>query len=142
MNYPTLNQTKTFLTPFLRCSNNDIGTGNHPHIGRRVTSQFDHLLAKVLLQPHLPVNDTLTDQRLEWRYVHALLPNRHVEYAEHAELGRDSFATAGWRAQQAVIVRVVEAVEYLCLNGIEVREAIQRLVLLIGKSRDWQRIQV
>ncbi len=60
-----------------------------------------------------------------------------IEEPEHGKLCRDSFPTACGGTQQNIVVRVVQRVEGLCLNGIEVGEPalIERLVTWIMQSR-------
>lgn len=65
-----------------------------------------------------------------------------VEDAEHGEFGGDGLARAGGGPQQDAGVAVVERVEDLRLDGVEVRELVQALVLSAAQGRDGQGLQV
>lgn len=65
-----------------------------------------------------------------------------VEDPEHGHLRCNSFTGACRGPQQDVGVGVIQRVEDLSLDGVEVSELVQTLVLPITKSCHWQRLQV
>jgi len=125
---------------------------------RCVARQLNDLLAHPFLQPHLSVFHSLAYQRLEQCDVQALLlVDRRLltrarsrfcdcavgcqvdcQIATAHESTRSSTYRASWRAEQAVVVCVVEAVEYLGLNGVKVSELVEGLVGEVVESSQGQ----
>lgn len=66
-----------------------------------------------------------------------------AKQAEYGQLSRHSLATACWRAQQYIVIGVVDCVEDLCLNRVEVSEVrVECLQLWIIHGCFGQRLQV
>ena len=75
-----------------------------------------YLFSELPLEPLLPVSDPLADERLHGRDVDHLRLGGVPEHLEHGDLGSDRLPRAGGRAEQKVLVRVVQAVENLRLQ--------------------------
>ena len=75
-----------------------------------------YLFSELPLEPLLPVSDPLADERLHGRDVDHLRLGGVPEHFEHGDLGSDRLPRAGGRAEQKVLVRVVQAVENLRLQ--------------------------
>lgn len=65
-----------------------------------------------------------------------------VEDPEHGHLCGDGFSRARWRPQQDVSVGVIQRVEDLSLDGVEVSELVQALILAVTQRCHRQRLQV
>ena len=81
-------------------------------------------------------------RQLEQACCSNLRGGRLVEDSEHGHLCCDGLSRACWRPQQDVGVGVIQRVEDLRLDGVEVSELVQALILPVTQSCHWQRLQV
>mmetsp|Transcript_18092 Transcript_18092/g.68343 ORF Transcript_18092/g.68343 Transcript_18092/m.68343 type:complete len:442 (-) Transcript_18092:1829-3154(-) len=128
--------------PLLGRGHQDVRLLQRLGVGGHVARELDHALAHALAELAAPVLDTLRHQRLEGRDVHRLASGPLVEEAEHRQLRGHRLARASGRAEQHVVVCVVEHVEDLRLDGVEVREAEDGLEGLALQGGLGQRHQV
>mmetsp|Transcript_81372 Transcript_81372/g.244012 ORF Transcript_81372/g.244012 Transcript_81372/m.244012 type:complete len:945 (-) Transcript_81372:82-2916(-) len=110
-------------------------------VGRRIAREGLDVEAE-LAKFGRPVVVALVGERLQRRHVDGAAVGRVREHAQDGELGADGLAGAGGRADEDVLVRVVDGVEDLGLHRVEVREAEDGLPLGPLQRREGQRPQV
>jgi hypothetical protein len=131
--------------PLLRRADDEVSLLEEADVGARLAGESDDLLAALKLTElaapfgDASVNDLL--ERLEADGASRLVLRPETE---EGELGADGLAATSGGADEDVLVGSVERLEDLGLNLVEriERVGVQRLVLLVVKSGDGERLEV
>eukprot|EP00966_Prymnesium_polylepis_P270230 6242327-Prymnesium_polylepis.1 len=128
--------------PLLGRRAQDVGRLQRAHVRRGVARELLQRVAERLDKLGAPVLHPLAHEGLERRDVDCLEARVRAQEPEDGQLRRDGLAGAGGRADEDVLVRVVDGVEDLGLHRVEVREAEDGLPLGPLQRREGQRPQV
>mmetsp|Transcript_22153 Transcript_22153/g.46384 ORF Transcript_22153/g.46384 Transcript_22153/m.46384 type:complete len:277 (+) Transcript_22153:2058-2888(+) len=121
--------------PLLRRRDDEVCSQQGLDVRCEVAREFHELPVEPLAQTPPPILDPLIHQRLQRSNVNDFLSRVLVKSSEDGQLGANRLPASSGRPEQHVLIRVVQGVEDLGLNGVEVREfaPVQALVARVLK---------
>lgn len=110
----------TGITHLVRRANNKIALLQEPQVGTALSSQADNFLATLeLAELRPPFHNTLVDHILQRLDADRARLFPFTPETQKSELRTDRLATAGWRADEDVVVGGVQRLEDLRLDLVE-----------------------